>query len=123
MTCTIGGLTANGAAATVVWKDPDDKTIADDNDYDISNGTPDGSGSQSAELTIRAAKLATTFGRKSSLTYKCSVKSALYPDSSTSSDVDVVANVVKLGNIFLDSGYPTVGQMNLISNLCTMGRL
>ena len=123
MTCTIGGLTATGAAATVVWKDPDDKTIADDTDYDISNGTPDGSGIQSAELTIGAAKLATAFGSKSSLTYMCSVKSALYPDSPTSSDVDVVANVVKLGNIFLDPDHPIVSQMNVISIFCIIGRL
>ena len=99
MTCTIGGLTANGTAATVVWKDPDDKTVSDDDDYDIDNGTPDGSGTQSAELTIKTAKLTSDFVDQSTFTYKCSVKSTLYPDSPISSDVNVEANVLKLGTV------------------------
>ena len=99
LTCSIGGLTANGAAATVVWKDPDGTTVTDDDDYDISNGTPDGSGAQSAELTIRAAKLKIAFSGKTSLTYKCAVKSGLYTDSPASSDVDVVANIAKFGKL------------------------
>ena len=102
MTCTIGGLTANGTAATVVWKDPDDKTVSDDDDYDIDNGTPDGSGTQSAELTIKAAKLSSNFARQSSFTYKCSVKSALYPDSPLSSEVNVDATVLKLGTVLIN---------------------
>ena len=98
LTCTIRGLTANGAAATVVWKDPDGTTVADDEEYDISNGTPDGIGTQSAELTIKAAKLTSDFANRSSFTYKCEVQSSLYPNSPTSNDIDVVANVLKLGN-------------------------
>ena len=94
LTCTIRGLTASGTAATVVWKDPDDKMVTDDDDYDIDNGTPDGSGIQSAELTIKTAKLKSVFVGKLSVTYKCSVMSALYPDSPISSDVNVEAKVL-----------------------------
>ena len=97
MTCTIGGLTANGTAATVVWKDPDDKTVTDDDDYDINNRTPDSNGTQSAELTIKAAKLSLDFVDQSTFTYKCSVKSTLYPDSPISSDVNVEVTVLKFG--------------------------
>ena len=102
MTCTIGGLTASGTAATVVWKDPLDNTVTDDDDYDIDNGTPDGSGTQSAELTIKTAKLASDFDGESSFTYKCSAKSTLYPDSPISSDKNVDANVLQLGNTLLN---------------------
>ena len=103
MTCTIRGLTASGTAASVVWKDPDDNTVSDDEDYDIDNGTPDGIGTQSAELTIMTNKLTSDFVDQSSFTYKCSVKSTLYPDSPISSDVNVEANVLKLGNIVSES--------------------
>ena len=99
MTCTIGGLTASGTAATVVWKDPLDNTVSDDEDYDIDNGNPDGSGIQLAELTIKTARLKSDFSSQPSFTYKCSVKSTLYLDSPISSDVNVVAYVLKLGNI------------------------
>ena len=119
MTCTIGGLTANGTAATVVWKDPDDKVVTDDDNYDINNGTPDGSGTQSAELTIKTAKLAAEFASQSSFTYKCSVKSALYPDSPISSDVNVEANVLKLGNILSKAdNCHTTGAMLASSEIC-----
>ena len=97
MTCTIGGLTASGTAATVVWKDPLDNTVSDDDDYDFDNGTPDGSGIQSAELTIKTAKLTSDFAGQSSFAYKCTVKSTLYPNSPISSDVNVEATVLKLG--------------------------
>ena len=97
MTCTIGGLTASGTAATVVWKDPLDKTVSEDEDYDIYNGTPDSSGTQSAELTIKKAKLTSDFVDQSTFTYKCSVKSTLYPDSPISSDVNVEVTVLKFG--------------------------
>ena len=99
MTCAIGGLTASGTAATVVWKDPDDKMVTDNDDYDIDNGTPDGSGTQSAQLTIKKAKVTADYVDQSSVTYKCSVKSTLYPDSPISSDVNVEANVLKLGTV------------------------
>ena len=98
MTCTIAGLTNNGAAATVEWKDPSYKTVTDDDDYDINNGQPDGSGTQSAVLTIKADKLK-NFASQTSFTYKCLVKSALYTDSPQSSAIDVVAKVLKLGNV------------------------
>ena len=98
MTCTIGGLTASGTAATVLWKDPLDNTVTDDDDYDIDNGTPDGSGTQLAELTIKTPKLSSDFVDQSSFTYKCSVKSTLYPDSPLFS-VNVEVYVTESGNL------------------------
>ena len=100
MTCTIRGITASGTAAIVVWKDPFDKTVSDDDHYDIDSGTPDGSGTQLAELTIKTAKLSSDFDGVSSFlyNYKCSVKSALYPNSPISSDVNIEVFVLKLGS-------------------------
>ena len=99
LTCTINGLTANGAAATVEWKDPNGKKVTDDMDYDINNGRPDSSGTQSAELTIKAAKLDQDFASETSFTYTCSVKSGLYTNSPSSPQFEIVAEVLKLGNV------------------------
>ena len=99
LTCTINGLTANGAAATVEWKDPNGKKVADDMDYEINNGRPDSSGTQSAELTIKAAKLDRDFASETSFTYTCSVKSGLYTNSPSSPQFEIVAEVLKLGNV------------------------
>ena len=98
MTCTISGLDANNAVA-VTWKDPDDATVSDDDNYDLLAGTVDGSGIQNAVLTIKAAKLLAAFGSQSSFTYKCSVTSSQYTASPPSTEVDVVANVVTLGKV------------------------
>ena len=105
LTCTIGGLDANsGTPATVTWKDNvgDVVEISDTQNYGLEQGSVDGSGNQVAELTIKAAKLA-AFTSLSSVTYKCSVKSGQYADSPTSDYVDIVANILKLGecNIFM----------------------
>ena len=62
----------------------------------MEQGSVDGSGNQVAELTIKAAKLA-AFTSLSSVTYKCSVKSGQYTDSPASDYVDIVANILKLG--------------------------
>jgi len=101
LTCTISGLDADNAVA-VTWKDPDDATVSDDDNYDLLAGTViqiDGSGVQNAVLTIKAAKLL-AFASQSSFTYKCSVTSSQYTASPPSTEVDVVANVVTLGKVF-----------------------
>ena len=97
LTCAISGLDATHAVV-VTWKDPADGAVSDDDDYDLVAGTVDGSGVQNAVLTVKVAKLA-TFDSQTSFTYKCSVTSSQYSDSPPSSDVDVVANVVKLGKV------------------------
>jgi len=97
LTCAINGLDATHAVV-VTWKDPADGAVSDDDDYDLVAGTVDGSGVQNAVLTVKVAKLA-TFDGQTSFTYKCSVTSSQYSDSPPSSDVDVVANVVKLGKV------------------------
>ena len=58
--------------------------------------TVDSSGNQAAELTIKTAKL-DAFSSSSSVTYKCSVKSSQFTDSPASEYVDVVVNILKLG--------------------------
>ena len=103
MTCTIGGLDPNGTPATVTWKDNDDAEvlIGDTANYGFSRGSVDGNGNQVAELTIKAAKLA-DFISLSSVTYKCSIKSGQYTDSPATSNVEVKATILNLGerNIF-----------------------
>ena len=97
MTCTIGGLDASGTPVTVTWKDNVGQVLTSDTQYyGMEQGSVDGSGNQVAELTIKAAKLA-AFTSLSSVTYKCSVKSGQYADSPASDYVDVVANILKLG--------------------------
>jgi len=98
LTCTINGLDASGAAATIIWKDTDGTEVkgTDTTNYDLEAGTVDGSGVQNAVLTVKIAKLA-AFVSDSSFTYKCSVMSSQYPASPPSTEVDVVANVVTLG--------------------------
>ena len=68
-------------------------------DYDINNGRPDSRGTQSAELTIKAAKLDQDFASETSFTYTCSVKSGLYTNSPSSPQFEIVAEVLKLGNV------------------------
>ena len=97
LTCAISGLDATHAVV-VTWKDPVGGAVSDDDNYDLLAGTVDGSGDQNAVLTVKVAKL-TTFAGDSSFTYKCSVTSSQYPDSPPSSDVEVVANVMKQGKV------------------------
>ena len=94
LTCNIGQLDASGTSATVTWKDPAGTEVAASDDYELTPGTVDESGNQAAVLTIKQVKMATL---SASFTYKCSVKSAQYPDSEPSADKDVVANVLSLG--------------------------
>ena len=98
LTCTIGGLDANsGTPATVTWKDNADQVLTSDTqNYGLEQGSVDGSGNQVAVLTIKAAKLA-AFTSLSSVTYKCSVKSGQYTDSPATSNVEVKATILKLG--------------------------
>ena len=97
LTCKIGELD-DSHPVTVAWKDPDDAAVSDSdtNNYGLSQGEVDGSGNQEAVLTIKPAKLL-SFGSDSTFTYKCSVTSSQYSDSPASSEIDVVANVLKLG--------------------------
>ena len=94
MTCTISDLDLD-KPVTVTWKDPDEKAVSDDENHDINQGTVNDKGVQDAVLTINPGKIA-SFAGKESFTYKCSVTSSQYPDSTPSSDVDVVANILTL---------------------------
>ena len=96
LTCTIEGLSPSATATTVIWRDPEGNTVVDNEGYDLTQGTVDSHGSQIAVLTVKAAALASFIG-KSSLTYKCSVRSGLFPDSPSSSYLDVVATILTLG--------------------------
>ena len=96
LTCEIGGLDS-GHPVTVVWKDPDGAVVfnTDTTNYSLYPGTVVG-GNQAAVLTIKPPKLL-SYKNKATFTYKCSVTSSQYSDSSASSEVDVIANVLKLG--------------------------
>ena len=93
-TCTVGELDVGGTPVNVVWEAPDGTivTVSDITNYDVSNGTVDGTGIQLAELTIKATKLA-DFANQSTFTYKCSVTSTQYPNSPVSTH-GVVVNVL-----------------------------
>ena len=94
LTCVIEELDTNGTPVTVTWKDPTDTVVGDSDttNFVLSQGEVQ-SGVQNAELTVKAAKLA-SFSGQSSFTYKCSVQ---YSGSPASSDIDVVANVLTYG--------------------------
>ena len=114
LTCKIEGLDPN-QPVTVAWKDPDNVAVSDTDitHYTVSQGSVDGSGIQKAELTIKTAKLS-SFTGKTSFTYKCSVKSSQYPDSPESSEVEVVANVVTLGELLYHLNFMDRGPNSLI---------
>ena len=99
LTCEIGGL-ESGHPVTVVWKDSDGAVVSDMDatNYSLSQGTVDGSGNQVAVLTIKTPKLS-SFASQMSFTYKCSVTSSQYPGSPASNEVDVIANVLRLGRL------------------------
>ena len=82
LTCTIGELDASGTAVTVSWKDPEGGAVSesDTTNYELTEGTVSSEGIQLAELVIKSAKLA-GFSDQDSVTYTCSVRSSLYPDS------------------------------------------
>ena len=98
LTCIISGLDPNGTPVHVLAEEPDGTKVSpsDTTNYISSLGTVDGTGTQLAELTIKANKLV-DFAAQSSFTYKCSVTSSQYPNSPSSPNVDVVAEVLKLG--------------------------
>ncbi|KAL5251017.1 hypothetical protein ACHWQZ_G016668 [Mnemiopsis leidyi] len=93
LTCVIGELEANGTPVTVTWKDPGGAVVSatDTSNYNPVAGTVDGTGVQNAVLTIKTAKLA-SYSDQASFTYKCSVQ---YSGSPASTEIDVVANVLK----------------------------
>ena len=95
MACNIGDLDAS-QPVTVTWAESGGTPVADGDDYGIAQGTVDGDGNQISVLTIKTVKLA-TFTSPSVVTYKCSVESSQYEDSPPSTNVDVVANILKFG--------------------------
>jgi hypothetical protein len=99
LTCSIRGLDLRGTPATVSWKDPSGATVieSDTESYTLDQGKINSEGIQSAVLTIKKAKLEAAFLGKGSFTYKCSVKSSLYPDSPAASDLEAVATILTLG--------------------------
>ena len=98
LTCRISELDASGSPVTVTWTDPDGIVVqeSDTVNYGLDQGTVNSDGIQSAFLTIKIPKLA-EFAEVESFTYKCSVKSSLYPDSPSSGEQTLVATVLKLG--------------------------
>ena len=98
LTCVIEDLDANGTPVTVTWHDTAGVLVSasDTTNYILTPGTVGGNGLQKAELTIRAVKLA-SFNGQSTLTYKCSVTSSQYPNSPTSAEIEVIANILTYG--------------------------
>ena len=99
LTCNIGGLDS-GYPVTIAWKDPNDSEVLDTDttNYNLFQGTVDGSGNQEALLTIKTTKLA-SFASQTSFTYKCSVMSSQYPNSLASDEIDVIAIVLTFGRL------------------------
>ena len=99
LTCKIEGLDS-GNPVTIAWKDPNDSAVLDTDttNYDLVQGTVDGSGNQEALLTIKTTKLA-SFASQTSFTYKCSVMSSQYPNSLASEEIDVIAIFLTFGRL------------------------
>ncbi|XP_063687631.1 uncharacterized protein LOC134820911 [Bolinopsis microptera] len=94
LTCSISGLTPNEPAAVVTWTDPDDVIVTLSNEeYSISQGTVDSTGTQVAELTITPVKLGTLAVTS---TYKCSAQSGKYPTSPFSPSQGVLVTVLSI---------------------------
>ena len=102
LTCTIGGLD-QGHPVTVTWKEPGGTVIStsDINNYEMTQGTVDGTGTQEAVLTIKTAKLG-TFTSASLVTYKCSVMSTQYDTSPVSTDIDVIGHLPASGKKYFE---------------------
>ena len=102
MTCTIGGLD-QGHPVTVTWKEPGGTVVStsDINNYEMNQGTVDGTSQQEAVLTIKTAKLV-TFTSASSVTYKCSVRSTQYDTSPISTDIDVIGHLPASGKKYFE---------------------
>ena len=92
ISCSISGL---GKAATIKWIDPDNVDVPtnDPTKYVVDDGTSSFSGgSQTTQLTIKAAQLALL---NSAGTYKCSVTSTLYPGSPPSEESVTITPICK----------------------------
>ena len=99
LTCNIGDVTQ---AVDVTWTDKDDQDIThNQGGYTFNKGTVNGSNVQVSTLTIAAATLG-ALDTSSPLTWKCAVKSTLYPDSEKSTYSDVVVSFLKFGK-FIES--------------------
>ena len=97
LTCKIGDVTE---AVDVTWKDKDDNLIKHGQEgYVVTNGTVDESDVQVSTLTIEPSILSNV-NNTLPVTWKCSAKSTLFPDSSTSPDQNVVVTFLALGKIF-----------------------
>ena len=98
LTCRISELDASGSPVIVTWTDPDGIAVqeSDTTNYGLVQGTVNSDGIQSALLTIKTPKLV-EFAEVGSFTYKCSVKSSLYPDSPSSAEQNLRVYVLKLG--------------------------
>ena len=92
LTCTIGDLD-DGQEVVVTWRETTNgvNLDIDGTNYGVVQGTVDASGNQDSILTIKQNKITTLSG--SSFTYKCSATSSQYPESSESTQLDVVGNV------------------------------
>ena len=92
ITCSISDLSQE---TLVTWIDPDNNDISDSDtdNYVISQGTYS-SGSKSSTLTITKSKLA---GLTSGDTFKCKLKSALYPTNSPEVVKSMVLSLLSLG--------------------------
>ena len=92
ISCSISGL---GSAATIKWIDPDNVDVPtnDPTKYVVDDGTSSFSGgSQTTQLTIKAAQLAVL---NSAGTYKCSVTSTYYPGSPPSEKSVIITPICK----------------------------
>jgi len=99
LTCTVSGLTAGQDPVVVYWKEEDaaegSEALQDGDHYAIDQGTVTSEGEQVSILTIKVAKLGNLEG--SSVTYKCSAKSAQYPESAESQQINVVGDILTFG--------------------------
>ena len=96
--CRISELDASGSPVIVTWTDADGLVVkeSDTTNYGLDQGTVNSDGIQLALLTIKTPKLA-EFAEVGSFTYRCSVKSSIYPDSPSSVEQNLRAYVLKLG--------------------------
>ena len=96
LTCNIGDVTQ---AVDVTWKDKDGGDIThNQGGYTINKGTGNGSNIQVSTLTIAATKLG-ALDTSAPLTWKCAVKSTLYPDSGKSTYSDLVVSFLQFGKL------------------------
>ena len=97
LTCDIGDVTQ---AVDVTWKDKDNNDITGSTSgYTITKGAVDGSTNiQKSTLTIETSILSPLVA-SSPVTYKCSAKSTLYPDSEASSYKNLEVTFLSFGRV------------------------